>query len=179
LLHAAHTALDLGLGPNALSPDMMRVRGLLDSAVAGDKLRLQLSEYAFLTNLRRSRAAAAIIGYLASHVHIDVRLMAELGPARKPALTTSGVWLGPWDADEVAIGIVGDRAGVAAILRQYARAAARVYYPYPLIYHAERDFPDGQNLLLMVFPRAALGALDGDHRANASSWPAAGGGIIH
>ncbi|MBE3604723.1 hypothetical protein IMX07_13915 [bacterium] len=179
LLHAAHTALDLGLGPSALNPEAMRARGLLDSAVAGDKPRLQLSDYAFLAKLRRSRIAVAIVGYLAGHVHIDVRLMAELGPARKPELTTSGVWLGPWGADGVAIGIVGDRAGIEATLRNYSRAAAQIFYPYPLSYRAGRDFPDGQNLLLMVFPRAALGALDGDYRGNASSWPAAGGGIIH
>jgi hypothetical protein len=175
LLHAVHTALELGLDPHALGPDAMRARGLLNSAMAGDKLRLQLSDYAFLANLRRSRTAVAIIGYLARHVHIDVRLMAELGPARTPELTTSGVWLGPWGADGVAIGIVGDRAGVEATLREYARSAAQVFYPYPLVYRAERDFPDGQNLLLMVFPRAALGALDSGHRANALAPPADNG----
>jgi hypothetical protein len=178
LLHAAHTALNLGLDPNALSPDEMRACGLLDSAVAGDKPLLQLSDYSILAKLRRSRTAVAIVAYLAGHVHIDVRLMAELGPARKPGLSTSGVWLGPWGADGVAIGIVGDRAGIEAILRKYSRAASQVFYPYPLTYRAERDFPDGQNLLLMVFPRAALSALEGDHRANASSSLAVGGKII-
>lgn len=160
LLHAAHAALAAGLKLNQLNTLDLRDRGLLARTLAGDAPRMQLADYGALARLRGARVIMSSLGYLASVTHIDYRLLAELGPAQTPELTTSGVWIGPWNRDSVAIGLVGDRQGVRAVIGKYGRSATAVFYPYPLKYHADNPTPDGQNLLLMVFPRATLGALD-------------------
>ena len=174
LLHAAHQALHAGLNPELLGAGELRDRGLLDSAAAGDESPRQLSDYSIFSKPFGARMTIAILDRLAGISHIDYRLMAELGPAQQPELTTSGLWVGPWSGGGVAIGLVGDRDGVAALLRKYSPSATRIFYPYPLDYNTKRRFPDGQNLLLMVFPRAALGALDAGEGANAASAPPPG-----
>ena len=66
----------------------------------------------------------------------------------------------PWSGDSVAIGVVGDRQSVGDVIAKYGHGAVQVFYPYPLEYRADDVTADGQNLLVMVFPRAALAALD-------------------
>lgn len=160
LLRAAHAALESGLELNRLNPLALRDRGLLAPTLVGDASLPQLSEYAPLVRLCGSRAARSVLRHLASLTHIDYRLMAELGPVRKAELSTSGVWVGPWNGDGVAIGVVGSRQGVDKVIGKYGRSATEVFYPYPLKYHANNPVPDGQNLLLMVFLRATLEAPD-------------------
>jgi hypothetical protein len=160
LLHAARRALDAGLDPQQLSPFELQDRGLIDAALAGGRLQPQLPGYGASANLRGSRAFLWLLAHLARHTHVNYRAMAELGTAPAPELTTSGVWLSPWSGDGVAIGIVGDRQAVRAVIERYGSKAAQIFYPYPLEYRADDESPDGQNLLLIVFPRAALGLLD-------------------
>ncbi|HVA83880.1 MAG TPA: hypothetical protein VNF28_03180 [Candidatus Binataceae bacterium] len=172
LLHAARRALDAGLDPGRLSPFELRDRGFIDAVLAGGRLPPQLPGYGASASLRGSRAFVWLLARLARHAHIHYRAMAELGTAPAPELTTSGVWLGAWNGDAVAIGVVGDHRAVRAVIEKYGPKAAQVFYPYPLEYRANDESPDGQNLLLMVFPRAALAVLDqptDTHRAVPSS----------
>jgi hypothetical protein len=60
----------------------------------------------------------------------------------------------------VAIEVVGDRESVRDVIAKYAPGAARVFYPYPLQYRTDDATADGQNLLVIVFSRAALAAFD-------------------
>ena len=138
----------------------LRRRGLIAAALGGYRLPPQLPGYGATAKLSGSRAFAWLLAYLAQHTHIEFRLMAELGQAPALGLTSSGVWVSPWSGDAVAIGVVGDRQGVREVIDKYAPKAKQVFYPYPLAYRVGDDSPDGQNLLLMIFPRAALAALD-------------------
>lgn len=160
VLHAARQALDAGLDSANLNPFELRTRGLAGAALAGWPFPPQLPAYHAAAKLRDSRAFAWAIAHLAPHTYIPYRLMAELGTAPAPGLTISGVWLSAWRGDGVAIGVVGDREAVRAVIEKYRPRATQVFYPYPLEYRADDESPDEQNLLVMVFPRAALPALD-------------------
>jgi hypothetical protein len=176
LLHAARQALEAGLGPGRLNPFELRDRGLASAALVGGRLRPQLAGYGATATLRGSRAFAWVIAHLARHTYVQYRLMAELGTAPKSGLTNSGVWLSAWSGDGVAVGVVGDRQGVRALIEKYGPRATQIFCPYPLEYRASPPkyglndgSPDGQNLLLMVFPRAALAELD--QQSDAAAWP--------
>ncbi len=173
LLHAARQALDAGLDPRRLNPFELRDRGLASVALVGGRLPPQLAGYGATATLRGSHAFAWVIAHLARHAYIPYRLMAELGTAPASELTNSGVWLGAWSGDGVAVGVIGDHQGVRALIEKYGPKATQIFYPYPLEYRASpqkyrqnakyrlnKGSPDGQNLLLMVFPRAALALLD-------------------
>lgn len=160
MLHAARRALDAGLAPAQLNPVELRRRGLISVALAGRRLPPQLPGYGATAQVRGSRWFAWLLAHLARHAHIRYRVMAELGTAPALGLTNSGVWLSPWSGDGVAIGVVGGRRAVRAVIAKYGPQAAQVFYPYPLAYRAGKHSPEGQNLLLMVFPRTALAGLD-------------------
>ena len=160
LVHAARRALEAGLAPEQLNPIELERRGFISAALVGRRLPPQLPGYGATARVRGSRAFAWLLERLSRHTHIDYRLMAELGLAPALGLTSSRVWLSPWNGDGVAIGVVGSRRGVRTVITKYGADAAQVFYPYPLAYRADRDSPEGQNLLLMVFPRAALAKLD-------------------
>jgi hypothetical protein len=132
ILHAARQALDAGLSPRRLTPIELRDRGLASAALAGDALPLQIPGRDAFAKVRDSHAFASLLSHLARHTYVNYRLMAELGAAPVLGLTTSGVWLSAWSDDGVAIGIVGDRQGVGAVIEKYRPRAAQVFYPYPL-----------------------------------------------
>jgi hypothetical protein len=158
LLHATRQALDAGLDPRSLAAFELRNRGAISASLAGHPARPQLPGYG-VTAIRDSRAFARLLRRLARHRCIQYRLMAELGAGPAIGLTTSGVWLGPWGADGVAIGVVGDRQSVRDVIAKYGPSAAQIFYPYPLEYRADEAAADGENLLVMIFPRAALDRL--------------------
>ena len=160
ILHAARLALDAGLAPEHLDAFELRSRGTISTVLAGRPVRPQLARHAAMAKFLDSRVFALLLGRLARHTYIQYRVMAELGRAPAVGLTTSGIWLSAWSGDRVAIGVVGDRQSVRDVIAKYGPGAAQVFYPYPLEYGADNATADGQNLLVMVFPRSALAALD-------------------
>jgi hypothetical protein len=158
LISASRKALDSGLDPARLSLFELHDRGLISATLAGFPLRPQVPAYPLWAKLRASPAFLRMLRYVVRRGHIDYRLMAFLGRAPASALSSSGAWVGPWDGDGIAIGVVGD-TGVSAVINKYAPMATRVFYPYPLEYRADAESPVGQNLLVVVFPRAALKTL--------------------
>jgi len=147
-----------------LSPFAAVRFGLLDTNAVGDPMRVQASGYPFVSAGRTSRTFQKLAGYLVSHGMIRERLAIELGP--KPpcdATSTSGIWLGPWTADSIAIGVVAGPQSAATLSARFGRNADAIYYPYPLPYSTH---PSSANqaadpqMLLMTFKTASLPVLD-------------------
>jgi hypothetical protein len=69
--------------------------------------------------------------------------------------TNNGLYLGPWDGNEVALGVVGSYEGLQPVIRKYRAAAAHIFLPFPrkLI---ESPRGDTFRLLVMVFDRNGL-----------------------
>jgi hypothetical protein len=164
LVHAARDFLARGNSPLDLSPFAAVRFGLLDTNAVGDPMRVQASGYPFVSAGRTSRTFQKLAGYLVSHGMIRERLAIELGP--KPpgdATSTSGIWLGPWTADSIAIGVVAGPQSAATLSARFGRNADAIYYPYPLPYSTH---PSSANqaadpqMLLMTFKTASLPALD-------------------
>ena len=164
LVHAARDFLARGNSPLDLSPFAAVRFGLLDTNAVGDPMRVQTSGYPFVSAARTSRTLSETRGYLVSHGMIRERLAIELGP--KHALRcdqTSGIWLGPWTADSIAIGVVAGPQSAATLSARFGRNADAIYYPYPLRYSTH---PSSANqaadpqMLLMTFKTASLPALD-------------------
>jgi hypothetical protein len=70
--------------------------------------------------------------------------------------TNNGLYLGPWDSNQVALGVVGSYEGVQPIVGKYRAAAAQIFFPFPqaLIEPPPRD--TFMRLLVMVFDRNGL-----------------------
>jgi hypothetical protein len=164
LIRAARDFLTRGNSSGDLTPLTAARSGLLDATVAGYPRRAQAIGYPFVNAARSSIAVQAIVGHLISHGMIRERLAVELGPhAVGDATSTSGIWLGPWTADSIAIGVVAGRQAAATLTARFGPHAEAIYYPYPLPYStppsSAQQAADPQ-MLLMTFKTAALPRLD-------------------
>jgi hypothetical protein len=70
--------------------------------------------------------------------------------------TRNGLWLGPWGAKDIGVGIVGSYRSLAGVIEKYRTDALHIYYPYP----RELEAHPKENLLMrklvMVFDTAGL-----------------------
>lgn len=160
LVLAARRWLDRGLPVEALSPFEAARLGLLTRDTAGYPWPPQLAGFGVRALLARSTRARILVAWIMRRYSVRYRIAAELGPAAVVAVSKTGVWLGPWSAGRIAVGVVGNRDATRAIVSLYATKADLVYYPYPLRYAADENPPDSQNLLLLVFRPEALRTLD-------------------
>jgi hypothetical protein len=67
-----------------------------------------------------------------------------------------GLWLGPWESDMLAVGIVGTYSTLEPLISRYRRIPSTVYFPYPLKLSAETPSKEQQGLLLMIFTREGI-----------------------
>ena len=69
--------------------------------------------------------------------------------------TNNGLYLGPWDNNEVALGVTGSYWGLHPVIEKYRAAATQIFLPFPrkLI---ESPRGDTFRLLVMVFDRTGL-----------------------
>jgi hypothetical protein len=164
LIRAARDFLVGGNSSRDLSPLATARSGLLDATVAGYPRRAQAVGYPFVSAARISVAVQAIVGCLISHGMIRERLAVELGPhAPGDATSTSGIWLGPWTADSIAIGVLAGPPAAATLIARFGPHADAIYYPYPLPYSkrpSSAHQADDPQMLLMTFKTTALPALD-------------------
>jgi len=70
--------------------------------------------------------------------------------------TNNGLYLGPWNGNEIALGVVGTYWGLQPLIGKYHAAAAQIFFPFPkrLIEPPEGD--TFMRLLVMVFDHAGL-----------------------
>jgi hypothetical protein len=70
--------------------------------------------------------------------------------------TRNGLWLGPWGANDVGVGIVGSYQSLTGVIEKYRANALHIYYPYPreLEAHPKEDLL--MRKLVMVFDTAGL-----------------------
>jgi hypothetical protein len=164
LIHAARNFLARGNSPLDLSPLAAARLGLLDTNAVGDPMRAQTSGYPFVSAARTSDTFQKLVRYLLTHGMIRERLAVELGPhAPDDAISSGGIWLGPWTAHSLAIGVLAGPQAAAALSAQFGRDADAIYYPYPLAYSTHPSSADqaaDPQMLLMTFKTAALPALD-------------------
>jgi hypothetical protein len=69
--------------------------------------------------------------------------------------TNNGLYLGPWDSDEVALGVVGSYWGLKPLIEKYRAAAGEILFPFPrrlIVSPRAETFM----LLVMVFDRDGL-----------------------
>ena len=70
--------------------------------------------------------------------------------------TRNGLWLGPWGARDIGMGIVGSYQSLTAVIEKYRADALHIYYPYP----RQLETHPKENLLMrklvMVFDAAGL-----------------------
>ncbi len=164
LIHAARDFLAGGNSPLDLSPFAAARIGLLDTAAVGDPMRGQTSGYPFVSAARTSETFQTFVGYLLSHGMIRERLAVELGPhAPGDAISTRGIWLGPWTAQSIAIGVLAGPQAAAKLSARFGRQADAVYYPYPIRYSTQQSSANqtaDPQMFLMTFKTASLPVLD-------------------
>ena len=68
----------------------------------------------------------------------------------------NGLWLGPWAADMVCVGLFGSYPAVNELISRYGSSASEIYFPYPNKFTG--DTPDDRtpHFLLMTFSRQGL-----------------------
>jgi hypothetical protein len=151
LIGAASGYLASGSSLDRLSALAAAKMGLLPAAMYG---------YWPISVLRRTQRFRRVVSWIMRNVPLRYRLAQELGPAPRFSATTTGIWLGPWDNGDVAVGVVGTPQGLRSVLSTYARAAEKIYFPYPAPFMGYLDDPSAApQLLLMVFRPEAIGAI--------------------
>ena len=158
LLGAAREYLARGYPYRDLNPSAAARLGLLSATVAGDVAREQAADFPLVRAARRSATFQAIAGFLVSHGMIRERLAVELGPLPARDATTSGIWLGPWTDDSIAVGVVAAPQTAAALRASFGANADAIYYPYPLPYSERSPATADPQMLLMTFKIAAIRA---------------------
>ena len=161
LIRATREFLGHGNSLRDLNPFSAERLGLLDASVAGDPTRAQTSGYPFIDTVRRSPVFQSIAEYLISHRMIRERLAIELGPHTVgDATSTSGIWIGPWTTNAIAIGVLAGPEAAATLRARFGPRADAIYYPYPLPYSTSRMSADDPQMMLMIFKVTMLPALD-------------------
>jgi len=114
---------------------------------------------------RLSTLLLAARDYLAQHGDL-----AELTPMRAQQMgflpahwvtdpdvrTNNGLYLGPWGADEVAVGIVGSYQGIQPVIDKYRTAATQIFFPFPKKLIEPPHGDTFMRLLVIVFDRKRL-----------------------
>jgi hypothetical protein len=108
---------------------------------------------------------------LAAHDYVaQKRKLAELTPMRAQRLgllpphwvtdpdvrTNNGLYLGSWDAEEVAVGVVGSYQGLEPVIGRYRSAVAQIFFPFPKTLIEPPHGDTFMRLLVMVFDRNGL-----------------------
>ena len=70
--------------------------------------------------------------------------------------TNNGLYLGPWDDNQVALGMVGSYEGLQPVIGKYRAAAAQIFYPFPKKLSEPPQGDTFMRLLVMVFDRNSL-----------------------
>jgi hypothetical protein len=159
LIRAAREFLAQGNSPRDLNPFAAERLGLIDATVAGYPLLRQTSGFPMLHAVTEAYGFHRVADYLISHQMIRERLAIELGPVKPKDATKSGIWLGPWNDDSIAVGVVASRSAAASLIARFGAKAESIYYPYPLRYSAQPSIPGDPQMLLMTFKIAVLPAL--------------------
>jgi hypothetical protein len=76
------------------------------------------------------------------------------------ATSTSGIWIGPWTTNAIAIGVLAGPEAAATLRARFGPRADAIYYPYPLPYSTSRMSADDPQMMLMIFKVTMLPALD-------------------
>jgi hypothetical protein len=136
------------------SPDDMvpyRSLSVLEMERRSDLTRFSVLLFAAASYLARNRDLAKLtpmqaqrLGLLPPHwvTDSDVR-------------TNNGLYMGPWDANEVALGVAGTYWGLQPLIGKYGAAAAQIFLPFPRRLNEARR-GDTFMLLVMVFDRNGL-----------------------
>lgn len=113
---------------------------------------------------RFSALLLAACGYLAQNRDLQVLTPIEaqrlgLLPAHwvtdPDVRTNNGLYLGPWNSNDVALGVVGTYPGLQPVVEKYRAAAAEIFLPFPRPLSESRR-GDTFMLLVMVFDRNGL-----------------------
>ncbi len=160
LIRAAREFLARGNSPRDLSPFAAERLGLIDATVTGYPLLRQTSGFPMLHAVTEAYGFHRVADYLISHQMIRERLAIELGPVKPKDATKSGIWLGPWNDDSIAIGVVTGRTAASTLIARFGAKAGSIFYPYPLRYSEGPSVPGDPQMLLMTFKIAALPALE-------------------
>jgi hypothetical protein len=166
LIRAAREFIARGNSPRDLSPFAAERLGLIDPTVVGYPLLRQTSGFPMLHAATDAYGFHRIADYLISHQMIRERLAIELGPVKPKDATKSGIWLGPWNDDSIAVGVVTGRAAAANLIARFGANADSIYYPYPLRYSEGPSIPGDPQMLLMTFKIAALSKLEEPARSH-------------
>jgi hypothetical protein len=151
-----------------LDPSPVQISGVaVYRTAANDTIRqglLSALEMERRSNLGRfSVLLSAASGYLAKGGNLS-----ELTPLRAQRLgllpphwvtdpdvrTHNGLYLGPWDGDQVAIGVVGSYEGLQPVIKRYRGATTEIFFPFPKKLAEPPHGDTFMRLLVMVFDRA-------------------------
>jgi hypothetical protein len=160
LLDAAGGYLRAGRPLDALSARVAIKAGLLSYDDVGDPAARQIPDLRLARTILGWRPLRHLTDALARRGLLRSRLAAESRPDLASALTTAGVWLGPWPGGRIAVGVICDPATAHALADRYARSADKIFYPYPAVYR-DSGRTDQPRLLLMTFTTKAVSALTG------------------
>ncbi len=69
--------------------------------------------------------------------------------------TKNGLYLGPWENGEIAVGVTGSYLGLRPVIDRYRDAAREIFLPFPKKFTGPRP-GNGFMMLVMVFDRAGL-----------------------
>jgi len=158
LLGAANRYLRSGRPLETLSASAATEAGLLSYDDVGDPAARQIPDLPLVGRILGWPAISRLTYALAGHGWLRSRLAAELRPGVTMALTTAGVWLGPWPGGRIAAGVICDPATARVLAGRYAHSAKSIFYPYPATY---RDLGEAgrPHLLLLTFTPETVGAL--------------------
>jgi hypothetical protein len=156
------------LSPLDSSPT--RSGGVVIYSTSPDKLApfrgLSALEMERRSNLARfSALLLAARGYLAQNGNL-----AQLAPMRAQQLsllpphwvtdpnvrTNNGLYLGPWNGNKVAVGVVGSYEGLQPVIGKYRAAASQIFFPFPKRLIEPPHGDTFMRLLVMVFDRNGL-----------------------
>jgi hypothetical protein len=70
--------------------------------------------------------------------------------------TNNGLYLGPWGADGIALGVVGSYEGLQNVISKYRAAASQIFFPFPKELNAPPRGDTFMRLMVMVFDRNGL-----------------------
>ena len=70
--------------------------------------------------------------------------------------TRNGLYLGPWNGNRVALGVVGSYEALRPLIEKYKDAAAQVFFPFPKPFNEPPQGETFMRLLVMVFDQRVL-----------------------
>jgi len=138
----------------ASSPDMSAYRSL---SALGMEQRSNLARFSAL--LLAARDYVAQNGKLAELTPMRAQRLGLLPPhwVTDPDIrTNNGLYLGPWGANEVAVGIVGSYQGLQPVIGKYHAAAVQIFFPFPKRLIEPPHGDTFMRLLVMAFDRNGL-----------------------